>query len=158
VTKASEVVTLGYSVYSGWGDGSVNLVALRAAVRLFKDPVPPGVKITLERDGQAITTSALDASAIQDVLGLSMDADATGSVGPHTGTLRAEPAVPGLGNKVASVQDRAAEEPQGRPPVRGEAHRGDAGRNPHEPRAVPSRRSPGRSTDWLVPLRRSSGQ
>ncbi|MDP1827223.1 MAG: alpha-2-macroglobulin family protein [Archangium sp.] len=85
----------GYSSYSGWGDGRANLVALRAAVRLFKDPVPPGVKITLERDGQVITTGVLDASAIQDVL--SMDADATGSGGPHTWTLRAEPAVPGLG-------------------------------------------------------------
>lgn len=85
----------GYSSYSGWGDGRANLVALRAAVRLFKDPVPPGVKITLERDGQVITTGVLDASAIQDVL--SMDADATGSGGAHTWTLRAEPAVPGLG-------------------------------------------------------------
>ena len=85
----------GYSSYSGWGDGRANLVALRAAVRLFKDPVPPGVKITLERDGLAITTGLLDANALQDVLAL--DADATGSGGAHTWTLRAEPPVPGLG-------------------------------------------------------------
>lgn len=85
----------GYSTYSGWGDGRANLVALRAAVRLFKEPVPPGVKITLERDGQPLTTGLLDAAALQDVL--SMDADATGSGGAHTWTLRAEPAVPGLG-------------------------------------------------------------
>ncbi|MDP3157341.1 MAG: alpha-2-macroglobulin family protein [Archangium sp.] len=85
----------GYSSYSGWGDGRANLVALRAAVRLFKDPVPPGVKITLERDGQAITTGIIDAAALQSVL--SLDADATGSGGAHTWTIRAEPAVPGLG-------------------------------------------------------------
>jgi hypothetical protein len=85
----------GYSSYSGWGDGRANLVALRAAVRLFKDPVPPGVKITLERDGQAITTGLLDANTLQSVL--SLDADATGSGGEHSWTLRAEPAVPGLG-------------------------------------------------------------
>ena len=85
----------GYSSYSGWGDGRANLVALRAAVQLFKEPVPAGVKITLERDGQAITTGTLDAAALQDVL--SLDADATGSGGAHTWTLRAEPAVAGLG-------------------------------------------------------------
>ena len=91
----------GYSSYSGWGDGRANLVALRAAVRLFKDPVPPGVKITLERDGVAITTGVLDAAALQDVL--SMDGDATGSAGAHTWTLKAEPAVPGLGYSLQLV-------------------------------------------------------
>ncbi len=85
----------GYSSYSGWGDGRANLVALRAAVKLFKDPVPPGVKITLERDGQPITTGVLDAAALQSVL--SLDADATGSAGAHTWSIKAEPAVPGLG-------------------------------------------------------------
>jgi hypothetical protein len=64
-------------------------------VKLFKDPVPPGVKITLERDGQPITTGVLDAAALQSVLAL--DADATGSAGAHTWSLKAEPAVPGLG-------------------------------------------------------------
>ena len=91
----------GYSTYSGWGDGRANLVALRAAVQLFKDPVPPGVKITLERDGQPITTGTLDAAALKDVL--SLDADATGSGGAHTWTLRAEPAVPGLGYSLQLV-------------------------------------------------------
>lgn len=85
----------GYSPYAGWGDGRANLVALRAAVKLFKDPVPAGVKIVLERDGKVLTEGTLDAAALQDVL--SMDADATGSGGEHTWTVRAEPAVPGLG-------------------------------------------------------------
>lgn len=91
----------GYSSYSGWGDGRANLVALRAAVRLFKDPVPQSVKITLERDGVAITSGVLDAAALQNVLFL--DADATGSGGSHTWTLRAEPAVPGLGYSLELV-------------------------------------------------------
>ena len=91
----------GYSAYSGWGDGRANLVALRAAVRLFKDPVPAGVKISLERDGQLIATGTLDASALQDVL--SIDADASGSAGAHQWTVRAEPAVPGLGYSLQLV-------------------------------------------------------
>lgn len=85
----------GYSPYAGWGDGRANLVALRAAVKLFKDPVPSGVKITLERDGKPVTEGTMDADTLQSVLAL--DADATGSGGEHSWTVRAEPAVPGLG-------------------------------------------------------------
>ena len=102
----------GYSSYSGWGDGRANLVALRAAVKLFKDPVPAGVKITLERDGVAITTGVLDAAALQDVL--SMDGDATGSGGAHSWTIRAEPAVPGLGYSLQLISYSAwKDEPGG---------------------------------------------
>lgn len=91
----------GYSPYSGWGDGRANLVALRAAVKLFKDPVPPGVKITVERDGRPIASGSFDASALQDVL--TIDTDAEGSAGAHDWTIRAEPAVPGLGYSLQLV-------------------------------------------------------
>lgn len=85
----------GYSAVYGWGDGRANLVALRAAVQLFKDPVPAGVKIVLERDGKQLASGELSAAALKDVLVL--DADATGSSGAHTWTIRADPPVPGLG-------------------------------------------------------------
>ncbi len=91
----------GYSAYSGWGDGRANLVALRAAVKLFKEPVPSGVKVTVERDGKPIASGTFDAAALQDVL--TLDADADGSGGAHEWTVRAEPAVPGLGYSLQLV-------------------------------------------------------
>ena len=91
----------GYSAYAGWGDGRANLVALRAAVKLFKEPVPAGVKVTVERDGKPIASGAFDANALQDVL--TLDAEADGSAGAHEWTVRAEPAVPGLGYSLQLV-------------------------------------------------------
>lgn len=85
----------GYSSWAGWGDGRANLVALRAAVKLFKDPVPAGVKISLRRDGQVLAQGTLDANTLKDVL--TLDTPAAGSNGAHQWTLEAEPAVPGLG-------------------------------------------------------------
>lgn len=85
----------GYSALWGWGDGRANLVCLRAAVQLFKDPVPAGVKVTLERDGVAMASGELSAAALTDVL--TLDADASGSAGKHRWTVKADPAVPGLG-------------------------------------------------------------
>ncbi len=85
----------GYSPYYGWGDGRANLLALRAVVALFKDPVPANVKIVLERDGKKIAEGVLDASMLEDVL--TLNADATGSAGEHGWTVRSEPPVPGLG-------------------------------------------------------------
>ena len=35
----------GYNPYYGWGDGRANLLALRAVVELFKQPVPANVRI-----------------------------------------------------------------------------------------------------------------
>lgn len=85
----------GYSALWGWGDGRANLVCLRAAVQLFQDPVPAGVKVTLERDGVTMASGELSAAALTDVL--TLDADASGSTGKHTWTVKADPAVPGLG-------------------------------------------------------------
>src|SRR5262249_6416118 len=85
----------GYSPYYGWGDGRANLVALRAVVQLFKDPVPANVKISLDRDGTHVVSGTLAPAKLQEVL--TLVADAPGSSGPHTWTVKSEPAVPGLG-------------------------------------------------------------
>jgi hypothetical protein len=84
-----------YSPTYGWGDGQANLVALRAVTALFKTPVPPNVKISLERDGQAVVSGVLDAAHLHDVL--TLQALAPGSGGDHKWGVKAEPAVPGLG-------------------------------------------------------------
>ena len=84
-----------YSPVYGWGDGQANLVALRAVTALFKTPVPANVKISLERDGQAVVSGVLDAAHLHDVL--TLQALVPGSGGKHSWGVKAEPAVPGLG-------------------------------------------------------------
>jgi hypothetical protein len=91
----------GYSPASGWGDGRANRTCLRAAVLLFKEPVPAGVKVTLERDGKALSEGELSAAKLTHVL--TLDADATGSAGKHAWTVKAEPPVPGLGYALSLV-------------------------------------------------------
>jgi hypothetical protein len=85
----------GYSPTWGWGDGRTNLVALRAVLSLFKDPLPKHVKVTLALDGQTLSEGDFDAAQLKDVL--SLQANAPGAAGKHTWTIKAEPAVPGLG-------------------------------------------------------------
>jgi hypothetical protein len=84
-----------YSVARGWGDGRVNLVAMRAVLALFRDPVPSAVTVTLAMDGQPIVRGTLDGAKLRDLLAL--DGAAPGLAAPHRFTLTAEPAVPGLG-------------------------------------------------------------
>jgi hypothetical protein len=84
-----------YSPAGGWGDGRANRAALRAVVALFKEPLPSQVRVVLERDGQVLTEGTYDAKALREVLAL--EAAAPGSGGAHAWTVRAEPAVPGLG-------------------------------------------------------------
>ena len=84
-----------YRPETGWGDGRANLVGLQAALALFKDPLPPQVRVVLERDGQPVTEGTFDAKALREVLALEAAAD--GSAGAHAWRVRAEPAVPGLG-------------------------------------------------------------
>ncbi|HEX8823674.1 MAG TPA: alpha-2-macroglobulin family protein, partial [Archangium sp.] len=98
----------------GWGDGRANLVGLQAALALFKDPLPPQVRVVLERDGKVVTEGTLDAKALREVLAL--EGAVPGSAGAHTWTVRAEPAVPGLGFSLtlgAYVPWRAGEAGQG---------------------------------------------
>ncbi|WP_224242937.1 alpha-2-macroglobulin family protein [Hyalangium gracile] len=85
----------GYRPGWGWGDGRANLLCLQAAMALFSQPLPSQVRVVLERDGRTVTEGTFDAKALRDVL--AMEAAASGSAGAHTWTVRAEPAVPGLG-------------------------------------------------------------
>jgi hypothetical protein len=85
----------GYQPGWGWGDGRANLLGLQAVMALFSQPLPSQVRVVLERDGKVITEGTFDAKALRDVLAL--EAAATGSAGAHAWTVRAEPAVPGLG-------------------------------------------------------------
>ncbi|WP_205525427.1 alpha-2-macroglobulin family protein [Pyxidicoccus trucidator] len=84
-----------YEPALGWGGGRANRMALRAVVALFREPLPARVRVVLERDGQALTEGTYDAKALREVLAL--EVAAPGSGGAHTWTVRAEPAVPGLG-------------------------------------------------------------
>src|SRR5690606_5042921 len=47
IPELAATVLAGYSPARGWGDGRANLVALEAVTRLFADPIPEGVAITL---------------------------------------------------------------------------------------------------------------
>jgi len=88
-----------YSVAGGWGDGRVNLVAMRAVLALFRAPLPASVTVTLAMDGQPIVRGTLEGAKLRDVLVL--DGAAPGLAGPHDWTLTAEPAVPGMGYSLA---------------------------------------------------------
>lgn len=85
----------GYSPAYGWGDGQTNLVSLRAVLSLFRDRVPPDVKITLAFDGEPVAAAVLDATRVKDVV--TLEAAAPKAAGRHVWTVRADPAVAGLG-------------------------------------------------------------
>jgi hypothetical protein len=84
-----------YSPIRGWGDGRTNLVAMRAVLQLFKDPVPPGVTIALALDDHEVATSTLDRQALRESLALEAAVPA-GVAGSHHWKITATPAVPGL--------------------------------------------------------------
>lgn len=83
----------------GWGDGRANLVCLRAVLELFDDPIPPGVRITLDIDGQRVTEGQLDAKRLRDTVVLT--APAPTARGKHVWTVRADPPLAGLGYALA---------------------------------------------------------
>ena len=84
-----------YSPYWGWGDGRTNLIAMQALLRLFKDPIPDNVKISLTMDGTEVATGQLSRDSIREILVLEVAAvDASGA---HEWKVVAEPAVAGLG-------------------------------------------------------------
>lgn len=89
----------GYLPGRGWGDGRTDLLALRAVLALFQDPIPEGVAIQLLVDGQPVLSGALNAENRKDLLIL--EAPATMAVGAHTWTVRADPPVAGLGYQLA---------------------------------------------------------
>jgi hypothetical protein len=64
-------------------------------VALFKDRVPPSVKITLAMDGRILKTATLDSTRTRDVVAI--ESPASDAKGTHTWSVSAEPPVPGLG-------------------------------------------------------------
>ena len=103
--KAAPLADLGttllgsYSPVWGWGDGVGNLACMRAVLELFKSPLPQSVTITLAMDGKEIASGTFDSSQLKDVLAL--DGLAGGVAGAHEWSIKAEPAVPGLGFSLA---------------------------------------------------------
>lgn len=89
----------GYTPVYGWGDGVANLACMRAVTALFKDPLPQTLSITLAMDGKPVATGTFDRTRLRDVVAL--DATPGGFAGAHTWSIRAEPAVPGLGYALA---------------------------------------------------------
>ncbi len=83
----------------GWGDGRASLLALRAALAVFSEPIPEGVQVSLLLDGQPVLQGALSGDRRKEVVVL--DAPAAGAAGEHTWTVQATPAVPGLGYQLA---------------------------------------------------------
>ncbi|HEX4621037.1 MAG TPA: hypothetical protein VH208_05650, partial [Myxococcaceae bacterium] len=84
-----------YRPESGWGDGQTNLACLRAVLALFKDPLPPRVRVSLEMDGKAVTDGTLQGERLKDTLALETGVE--GAAGKHTWTVKADPPLPGLG-------------------------------------------------------------
>jgi len=84
-----------YTPSSGWGDGRTNLVALRAVLDLFRDPLPGRVQITLRADGRTVAEGTLDPTTVRDVMSLETETKSPGDA--RTWTVRAVPPVPGLG-------------------------------------------------------------
>ena len=62
---------------------------------LFRERLPEKIRIVLEMDGRLVREGELDARHVRDTLAL--DAPAPAAAGRHLYTVRAEPAVPGLG-------------------------------------------------------------
>jgi hypothetical protein len=89
----------GYDPRVGWGDGRANLVCMQAVLRLFKDPLPGTVRITLLADGKTIAEGQLTRERVREVLAL--DARDVPLAGTHRYEIRAEPAVAGLGYALA---------------------------------------------------------
>lgn len=91
----------GYGFDRGWGDGYTNLLALRAVLELFDNPLPDQVKIQLLMDGALVTEGVLTKEKVREVLALEAAVPAPGLAGAHEWKIVAEPAVPGLGFSLA---------------------------------------------------------
>jgi hypothetical protein len=86
-----------YRLGAGWGDGRTNLVCLEAVLRLYSEPVPEGVKVRLELDGEPVADGVLSRDRLREALPLA----AAAPPGSHEWRLVAEPPVPGLAYSLA---------------------------------------------------------
>jgi len=83
-----------YSPGRGWGDGRTNLVAMRAVLALFAEPLPSRVELKLRRDGIEVASGAIDPKTASEVFVLeARDPDGPGT---HEWEISSEPAIPGL--------------------------------------------------------------
>lgn len=85
----------GYDFLRGWGDGATNLVALRAVLELFDNPLPDQIAIKLYKNGELVTEGTLTQEKLRGVV--TLEAAAPGLANPQEWKIVAEPAVPGLG-------------------------------------------------------------
>lgn len=85
----------GYDFLRGWGDGATNLVALRAVLELFDNPLPDQVAIKLYKNGELVTEGTLTKETMRGMV--TLEAAAPGLAAPQEWKIVAEPAVPGLG-------------------------------------------------------------
>ncbi len=85
----------GYDFLRGWGDGATNLVALRAVLELFDNPLPDQIAIKLYKNGELVTEGALTKEKMRGMV--TLEAAAPGLAEPQEWKIVAEPAVPGLG-------------------------------------------------------------
>jgi hypothetical protein len=101
-------IIAGYSPSRGWGDGRASLVCMQAVLKLFRDPLPATIKVTLTRDGQVVAQRQLSRHRLREVLAL----EAAAGAGSQQWEVAASPAVPGLGfsltltDRVPWKQDR----------------------------------------------------
>ena len=79
----------------GWGEGRADLLCTRTVALLLKEPLPEQVTVVLERDGVELRRGSLSGARRTELLVLEAPGDQ--ARGLHTWTVRAEPAVAGLG-------------------------------------------------------------
>jgi hypothetical protein len=89
-----------YDPAIGFGDGRTNLVALRAVLSLFKDPLPSRITVTLlvhgdDQTPRSLVMQALEGTKLREVL--AVEVPLGDAAGRHSYEIRAEPPVPGLG-------------------------------------------------------------
>lgn len=84
-----------YRPSTGFGDGYTNLMALRAVLAIFDEPLPSKVQVKLTMDGRVLTEGELSGAKLKEVLYL--DAPIPSPAGGHTMVVEATPPVPGLG-------------------------------------------------------------
>lgn len=84
-----------YDPRFGFGDGRTNLVALRAVLALFKEPLPSRVKVVLSIDDRAVAEGVLEGNKLKEVLVI--EAALPSAKGAHKYRIEAEPPVAGLG-------------------------------------------------------------
>jgi len=78
----------------GFGDGLAGLAALEALTVVFSEPLPETVQVRLSVDGQELMTR--DMNLAGNFAPLVAKAPAPGAAGPHSYSIEATPAVPGL--------------------------------------------------------------